>query len=107
MKKTLNINYSAWCYPAGSVWSKFRHGKENRISWVEFSRLRERIFVFIYFLTFFKLCKSVKKKNLIFYDGLGAVGLLPCSGAERQIFTLSARGFDLATFLLLVQRSNH
>uniref|UniRef100_A0A674CPA9 Oligosaccharyltransferase complex subunit n=1 Tax=Salmo trutta TaxID=8032 RepID=A0A674CPA9_SALTR len=28
-------------------------------------------------------------------------------GAERQIFTLSARGFVFATFWLLVQRSNH
>ena len=28
-----------------------------------------------------------------------------CSGAECQIFTLSARGFDLATYQLLAQRS--
>ena len=30
-----------------------------------------------------------------------------CSGAERQICTLSARGFELASFRLLDQRSNH
>ena len=30
-----------------------------------------------------------------------------CSGAERQICTLSARGFELATFRLLVHHSNH
>ena len=29
------------------------------------------------------------------------------TGAERQICTLSARGFELATFQLQVQRSNH
>ena len=28
-------------------------------------------------------------------------------GAERQLFTLSDRGFDLATFQLLAKRSNH
>ena len=32
---------------------------------------------------------------------------MPCSGAERQICTLLARGFELATFRLLTQRSNH
>uniref|UniRef100_A0A8C7F5G0 Centriolar satellite-associated tubulin polyglutamylase complex regulator 1 n=1 Tax=Oncorhynchus kisutch TaxID=8019 RepID=A0A8C7F5G0_ONCKI len=34
-------------------------------------------------------------------------GLTACSGAERQICTLSAWGFELATFRLLVQHSNH
>ena len=34
-------------------------------------------------------------------------GTVPCSGAEQQIVTLSARGFDLTTFRLLAQRSNH
>ena len=33
----------------------------------------------------------------------GTVGELPCSGEEQQIFTLSARGFDPATFRLLAQ----
>ena len=32
---------------------------------------------------------------------------LPCSGAEWQIFTSSARGFDPATFQLLAQRAKH
>ena len=32
-------------------------------------------------------------------------GLTACSGAELQMCTLSARGFELATFRLLVQRS--
>ena len=37
------------------------------------------------------------------------MGLLPCSGAERQICTLSAQGFNLATLRLTspTLRSNH
>jgi hypothetical protein len=34
-------------------------------------------------------------------------GLTACSGVERQICTLSARGFELTIFRLLVTRSNH
>ena len=39
------------------------------------------------------------------HSARGTVGLLPCSGAEWQIFTLSVWGFDPATFLLLAQLS--
>ena len=44
---------------------------------------------------------------LIFIDGLGIVGQQPFSGVEGETFTLSAPGFNLATFQLLVQISNH
>uniref|UniRef100_A0A674D9I3 Doublecortin domain-containing protein n=1 Tax=Salmo trutta TaxID=8032 RepID=A0A674D9I3_SALTR len=51
----------------------------------------------------------VPRKGLIQnIDSLpGPTRELPYSGAEPQIFTLSARGFNLATFQLLAQRSNH
>ena len=33
----------------------------------------------------------------------GSVALTACSGAERQICTMSARGFELATFTVTSQ----
>jgi hypothetical protein len=63
---------------------------------------------FILFLFNLYLTRQVsKEQSLIYNDGLGTVGSLPCAGAERPIFTLSARGFDRATFQLLPQRSDH
>jgi hypothetical protein len=48
------------------------------------------------------LTSQVSKEQIrIYNDGIGTMGKLPCSGAERQIFNLSARGFDLPTSQLL------
>ena len=69
---------------------------------VEKSRGWIRVYLFYLYLT-----SQLKEQIIISNDCLGTVGKLPCSGAERQICTLSAWGFELATFRLLVQRSNH
>jgi hypothetical protein len=43
------------------------------------------------------LTRQVSLEQILIYNnGLGAVGYLPCSRAEQQIFTLSAWGFELA-----------
>jgi hypothetical protein len=47
--------------------------------------------------------REVRGAALIYihvFGAQGTVGSLPCSGAERLIFTLSARGFNPATFQL-------
>ena len=52
---------------------------------------------YFFFYVFLYLPRQVSYEQILIYnDSLGTVG-------ERQIFTLSARGFDLATFRLLAQ----
>ena len=56
---------------------------------------------------FLYLTRQVSEEQILIYnDGLGTAGQLPCSGTERQIFTLSAQGFESAALQLLAQRSN-
>ena len=79
---------------------------EIAVGWALFRMLFVLLLAVFFYFTFIQPGKSVKEHILILND-LGTVGLLLCSGAEGQIFTLSAQGFDLATFWLAAQRSNH